>query len=454
MTDNAFPSDFTWGAATSAFQIEGALNMDGRGESIWDCFCRQPGAIADGSTAEIACDHYRRMPEDVALMKHLGLNAYRFSIAWPRIFPEGRGRTESRGLDFYDRLVDQLLESGITPYVTLHHWDLPQALQNRGGWTNRECISDFCAYADVVTGKLGDRVKHWITMNEPWCMAMLGYWQGEHAPGRRDPSAALTVAHHLLVAHGRAVPILRANSAGCKIGLALNLTPAYPASPGPADQRAAQSFDGRFNRWFLDPVYRRTYPEDIVSEYRQSGYLPADGMPFVREDDMKTIAEPIDFLGVNYYTRSVCQDASSMSPGQVVTGQQTEMGWEIYPAGLYDLLVRLHREYRVPRIHITENGCSYSDGPDRHGIISDTRRVEYHEQHLAQAYRAWNEGVPLSGYFAWSLMDNFEWQFGYRQRFGMIWIDYTTGRRRLKTSAEWYRKWIAASLCQTPETTR
>lgn len=440
------PENFIWGAATSAHQIEGAWNEDGKGESIWDRFSRIPGIIADGSNADVACDHYHGMPEDVALMKQIGLKAYRFSIAWPRIFPEGCGRIEPRGLAFYDRLVDQLMDAGITPYVTLNHWDLPQVLQDRGGWPDRERVYDFVAYADAVTSSLGDRVKHWVTHNEPWCMAIYGYWHGIHAPGIKNPSAALAAAHHLLVSHGMAVPVIRGNSSGCEVGIALNLTPAYPASASKYDREAARVFDGHFNRWFLDPLFNRGYPGDMIDDYQKKGYLPRGKLPFMDDGDEKAMAAPCDFLGVNYYTREVCRSAEvpdennfpvvdRRAPAELAT----EMGWEIYPNGLYDLLSRLHHEYKAPKIHITENGCSFSDGPNPDGLIADERREHYLHEHIEQLNRAAAGGVPVAGYFVWSLLDNYEWTFGYRQRFGLIWVDFTTQQRRLKNSAFWYR---------------
>ncbi|HMP90232.1 MAG TPA: GH1 family beta-glucosidase [Kiritimatiellia bacterium] len=445
MTTRHLPALFEFGAATSAFQIEGALTLDGRGESIWDCFCRKPGTIADGSTAELACDHYRRMPEDIAIMKDMGLTAYRFSISWPRIFPNGRGKIESRGLDFYQRMTDLLLDADIKPFITLHHWDLPQAIQDRGGWADRDCVDDFCIFAEAVTQRLGDRVKHWITINEPWCIASLGYRQGVHAPGIRDPRTSLAVAHHVLLAHGRAVPIVRANSPECDVGIALNLTPGYAATQKPQDQYAANIHDGTFNRWYLDPLYFGKYPEDIVTYYQTCGDLPPGDFPFVRQNDMKEISAPMDFLGVNYYTRAICRDQHTDNREGRQPGHETEMGWEVYPDGLFDLLVRLNREYRIPGIYISENGCSYSDGPGITGAINDQRRIDYLDQHLQQCRKAITEGVPLSGYFVWSLLDNFEWQFGYRQRFGLVWVDYFNGRRTLKASAHWYREQIISS---------
>ena len=436
-----FPPDFVWGTATASYQIEGAWNADGKGESIWDRFAHTPGKIEDGSNGDVACEHYTRFPQDIALMKSLGMKAYRFSIGWPRILPEGRGRLNVAGIDFYSRLVDRLLEAGITPYATLYHWDLPQALDDQGGWPARATAEAFAEYADIVSRAMGDRVKHWITLNEPWCISLLGHQIGGHAPGRQDWPAALRAAHHVLLAHGLAVPILRRNSPGAEVAITLNFTHADPASPSPEDYHAARLYDGYFQRWFLDPVYGRGYPADMVDAYTQAGYLP-QGLDFVQPGDMETIAAPTDFLGVNYYTRAVLRADGNVPPGEaeeLKTRERTDMGWEIYPEGLYMLLCRLHFEYRIPKIVITENGASYGDGPDASGRVADARRTEYLKQHFAAAHRAVQAGVPLAGYFIWSLMDNFEWAEGYRQRFGIVFVDYATQQRIPKESAYWVR---------------
>lgn len=446
-----FPPDFIWGTATSSYQIEGAARCGGRGESIWDRFCRMPGRVENGDTGDVACDHYRRFHEDVALMADLGIPAYRFSIAWPRIIPEGRGWVKPQGLDFYSRLVDDLLERGITPWATLYHWDLPQPLQEQGGWASRDTVKAFLDYVDIVTRTLGDRVKHWFTHNEPWCIAILGHAEGAHAPGLRDGPSALAAAHHVLLSHGEAVPVIRANSTDADVGIVLNLTPAYPASGSEPDRRAARVFDGGFNRWFLDPLHGRGYPGDMVEIYRQRGWLPPDGpLPFVQPGDFESMTAPCDFLGINYYTRAIVRaedvPESENEPATLVpppVEEQTDMGWEVYPEGLHDILCRVHRDYRPPRLLLTENGCSYSDGPGPDGRIRDDRRIRYLRDHLAQARRAIDAGVPLAGYFAWSLMDNFEWQFGYRQRFGLVWVDPVTRNRIPKDSALWFSHLIA-----------
>lgn len=447
MASRSFPTGFLWGAATSSYQIEGAWQEDGKGESIWDRFTHTPGKIIDGSTGDVACDHYHRWADDVALMAELGLQAYRFSIAWPRILPVGRGPVNQAGLDFYSRLVDGLLAAGITPFVTLYHWDLPQALQDRGGWPVRATAEAFVEYADVVTRALGDRVQHWITHNEPWCIGLLSHQIGEHAPGWRVWPAALAASHHVLLSHGWAVPVIRANCPGAEVGITLNYTVAEAASPSAADARATRYFDGYFNRWFTDPVYGRGYPADMVDAYTTGGQLPR-GLDFVQPGDMEAIAAQTDFLGVNYYTRAILRDeqaADNLPPTRVASDDVTEMEWEVYPEGLYRLLVRLHFGYDIPKLYVTENGCSYGDGPDAQGRIQDDRRIAYLHGHLDACRRALEAGVPLAGYFQWSLMDNFEWAKGYTQRFGMVWVDYATQQRIPKASAYWYRDVIRAN---------
>jgi beta-glucosidase len=448
MGRSAFPDGFLWGVATSAFQIEGAAGADGRGESIWDRFAATPGRIEDGSDAGVACDHYHRWREDLSLLKWLGVGAYRFSIAWPRVLPQGRGSVNVRGLDFYDALVDGLLDAGIRPCVTLYHWDLPQALQDEGGWATRDTAHAFVEYADAVTSRLGDRVDHWITHNEPWCIASLGHESGEHAPGHRDPAEALRVAHHLLLSHGWAVSAMRQNAPDAEIGITLNLTPATPASSDPADREAVRQFDGFFNRWYLDPVFHGSYPEDAIAVRVRQGQLESLELPFVEEGDMRAIAAPIDFLGVNYYSRIVVEAGENGAPiraGVVPEEELTEMGWEVFPDGLAPLLVRLDREYRPPKMYITENGAAFHDEVGEDGRIVDPRRIEYLESHLAAAHEAIEAGVPLAGYFAWSLMDNFEWAYGYEKRFGLCHVDFETLERTPKESARWYRDTVAAN---------
>jgi len=438
----SFPDGFGWGAATSAYQIEGAWDEDAKGESIWDRFCHTAGRIANGDTGDVACDHYHRWREDVGLMRELGLTAYRFSMSWPRVLPEGRGRMNPKGLDFYSKLVDELLAASIEPFVTLYHWDLPQALQDRGGWPARPVVEAFVEYADLMTQALGDRVKHWITLNEPFVSAVVGYLEGRHAPGHSSLGEALAAAHHLLLAHGRAVPVVRHNVPGARVGIALNLTGQTPASPSIADRAAAWQADGVLNRWFLDPISARGYPADIVAYY-------AHPMEFVQAEDLEAIAVPLDFLGVNYYARNIVRSTkvaeAENAPRTVLPNQnRTEMGWEVCPEGLYDILGRLHSDYRFPALYVTENGAAYRDevGPD--GSVHDPDRVVYLKEHLKAAARAIAAGVPLRGYFVWSLLDNFEWGHGYSKRFGLVYVDYPTQRRVLKSSAHWYSRVIDA----------
>ena len=448
MPRHPLPDDFLWGAATSSHQIEGAVHEDGRGESIWARFAATPGRIEDGSDARVACDHFHRWRDDIQQMKSLGIKAYRFSIAWSRVMPSGRGPINEAGLDFYDRLVDGLIAAGIQPFVTLYHWDLPQALQDEGGWAERSTALAFAEYADVVSRRLTHRVRHWTTHNEPWCIATLGHEEGHHAPGHRDPAETLRVAHHLLLSHGWAAARVRQNIPDAEVGIVLNLTPAMPATPSPADQDAARWFDGFFNRWYLDPLFRGRYPEDAIRDRMARGHLAGIDLPFVQEGDMAVIATPLDYLGINYYSRVVMRADASGRPEavpMVPTEELTEMGWEVYPAGLHDLLVRIHREYQPPKIYITENGAAFDDRADAEGLIHDTRRIDFLRGHLLAAQRAIASGVPLRGYFAWSLLDNFEWAHGFTKRFGLLHVDYDTQVRTWKNSAFWYRDVVAAN---------
>lgn len=372
-----------------------------------------------------------------------------FSISWPRILPQGRGTVNQAGLDFYSRLVDGLLEKGITPFVTLYHWDLPQALQDRGGWPQRSTAEAFVEYADLVSRHLGDRVKNWITHNEPWCVAFLSHQIGEHAPGWHDWPAAIRASHHVLLSHGWAVPVIRQNSPGAEVGITLNFTDFVPASESDADAWAVRHADGYFNRWFLDALYGRHYPADMVADYTTLGHLP-NGLDFIEAGDLTEIAVPTDFLGVNYYTREVVRhpyapDNLPQTHFPPPKEELTEMGWEIYPEGLYKLLNRLHFDYPIPKLYVTENGCSYLDGPDANGNVNDQRRIDYLRSHFLASQRAISNGVPLAGYFVWSLMDNFEWAKGYQQRFGVVWVDYATQQRIPKASALWYKDVIAAN---------
>ncbi len=443
-----FPEDFVFGVATSAQQIEGGVTEGGRGESVWDRLAATPSRVKDASTAAVACDHYHRWREDIALMRELGVNAYRFSTGWSRVMPTGVGAPNAAGLDFYDALVDGLLAAGIAPFVTLNHWDLPQSLDEAGGWGARATVDAFVAYADAVATRLGDRVKHWITHNEPWCVATLGHENGVHAPGRKDAAEALRVAHHLLLSHGRAVPVLRARSTGARVGLTTMMTLAQPASDSAADRDAARQFDGTFNRWFLDPLFVGRYPADVVADLARHGKLAAPELPFVHADDMATIAVPTDFIGINYYSRAVLRAGERGEPvgvPQAPPEQLTEMGWEVYPDGLRDVLVRVTRDYAPRAIFVTENGAAFADpAPGADGTIADPRRVDYLRTHLAAALDAIAAGAPLAGYFCWSLLDNWEWAEGYTKRFGLYAVDFETQRRTPKHSARFYRDAVAA----------
>lgn len=439
---SAFPPDFVWGTATAAYQIEGAVTEDGRGESIWDRFAHTPGATAAGETGDIACDHYHRWRDDIALMVALGVNAYRFSIAWPRILPTGRGTVNEAGLAFYDQLVDGLLAAGITPWVTLYHWDLPQALEDEGGWPNRETAAAFSDYVEVVVRRLGDRVKHWITLNEPWCSSILGYERGEHAPGKRSTRLALRAAHTLLLGHGMAVRAIRALWPDARVGMTNILTPASPASDDPLDVAAAARYDAAYNRWYLDPLFGRGYPGEMLAWRRHD-------VPRAPAADFDTIAAPIDFLGVNHYFPAiVAHDATDpylqlrrVTPPDA---EVTAMGWLVQPRALFDLLRRLTRDYGPIDLVITENGAAYPDPPPVAGRVTDPARVSYLARYLAAAAQSIAAGVPLRGYFVWSLLDNFEWAEGFAKRFGLYYTDYATQERTLKDSGRYYRAVIRA----------
>lgn len=430
-----FSDDFSWGAATSAFQIEGAVHEDGRGPSIWDRFTAEPGRISDGSDASVACDHYHRVAEDIDTLRWLGVRSYRFSIGWPRVLPTGTDQVNQRGLDFYDRLVDALLAAGIEPFVTLNHWDLPLALHDAGGWPSRDTVGAFVHYATVVMDRLGDRVRRVCTHNEPWCISTLGFGTGEHAPGERDWPRALAAAHHLLLSHGLAVAAIRAVAPHAEVGIVLNLVPAEPATASDADRDACRGFDGGFNRWFLDPLYGRGYPADVIADHAARG---RGGLDFVRAGDLDAIATATDFLGINYYSRAVI---SADGPVAAVR-ETTDMGWEVAPEGLLAILRRVHRDYAPPALYVTENGAAYATAPDATGRIRDIDRQRYLWSHFEAAHQAIAEGIPLRGFYLWSLYDNFEWAQGYTKRFGLFWVDYPTQRRMAKDSAHMCRRVI------------
>ena len=448
-TTVSFPAGFLWGAATSAYQIEGAVVEDGRTPSIWDTFSHTPGRIASGHTGDVACDHYRRYRHDVELMADLGLSAYRFSISWPRVQPGGSGPANPKGLDFYRRLVDDLLGYGIEPWVTLYHWDLPQPLEDAGGWPARDTAERFADYAALVHDALGDRVRYWTTLNEPWCSAFLGYGSGEHAPGRHDGGAAVRAAHHLMLGHGLAAQALRADARpGQELGVTLNLYPVTPASDRPADADAARRIDALANRIFLDPILAGRYPDDLLEDLRG-----ITDFGHVRDGDLQVISTPLSLLGVNYYSRYVVAAPSATSeprpggpsawPGSegirfLTSGRPTtDMGWEIDPSGLVEVLRRVHADHPDLPLYVTENGAAF---PDRvvDGRVDDPDRLAYLDAHLRACHEAIAAGVPLRGYFAWSLLDNFEWAWGYTKRFGLVYVDFRTQTRIPKSSARWY----------------
>ncbi|MDT0378225.1 GH1 family beta-glucosidase [Streptomyces sp. DSM 42041] len=446
----AFPAGFRWGTSTSSYQVEGAVDADGRGESIWDRFCTVPGAVENGDSGEVACDQYHRYREDIELMASLGLNAHRLSLAWPRIVPDGVGRVEQRGLDHYARVLDALLEHGIEPLVTLYHWDLPQPLQDRGGWRHRDTAERFAEFAAVCFDAFGDRVRDWVTINEPWIAGVLGHQLGLHAPGEKDLAGSARAMHHLLLGHGLAAGALRATGRpDARVGVAYSLFPHTPATDAPDDHAAAHASDGYVNRWFLDPVHGRGYPGDMREHWERV----TGPMDFVADGDLDVIGSGSDFIGVNYYTRRlVAADAEEAGhapwPWRVEPGRaevpRTDLGWEIVPDDLTALLVRLHRDYPgVPQL-ITENGAVFGDEPGPDGAVHDDRRIGFLHGHLAAVHRALQCGVPVEGYYHWSLVDNFEWAMGYRPRFGLVHVDRATQRRTVKDSGHWYARAVAA----------
>src|SRR5215207_2236266 len=445
MNGRHFPADFLWGAATSAYQVEGATEADGRGASIWDTFCATPGKVRNGESGAIACDSYHRYRLDIDRMQELDLDAYRFSIAWPRVLPEGRGRVNEAGLDFYDRLVDDLLAAGIRPFVSLYHWDLPQALENAGGWPSRATAEAFGEYVEIVARRLGHRVRDWLTQNEPYCVSWLGSALGLHAPGRTELPAAVAAAHHVLLSHGLAVEALRRESPGSEVGIVLDSWPVYPASDDPRDAEAAREADGFRNRLFFDPVLRGTYPEDVLEKLGDSP-LP------IRDGDLAAISAPIDFVGLNNYSRTIVEADSEGRPQNVTNGgPTTEMGWEIYPNGIFDVLSRLHREYGVQKLYVTENGGAFPDVLLHDGRVEDRDPIDYLHKYLGAVGRAVADGIPVRGYFVWSLLDNFEWAYGYSRRFGLLYVDYSTLERVPKSSFYWYRDLIGAGRLPEPE---
>ena len=451
----SFQDDFTWGVATAAFQIEGANQTDGRGESIWDRFCATPGKVVDGHDGSVACDHFHRFEEDIRIMQDMGVQSYRFSLAWPRMFPNGDSVREERGFEFYNRLIDALLEAGIKPLATLYHWDLPQALQDKGGWANREIVAEFKSYVTACVEAFGDRVIDWVTINEPWCVSWLGYMIGVHAPGVKSLDDAIAAAHHTALAHAEAVRAIRAVQPLARAGASLNMTNYVILNP--EDQEvveAAALMDSHVNRWWIEAQLTGRYPQNLVDEYGDRltrVFLPGD------EELLKIDAE---LLGVNYYNDSYlasprANEASQLEKGLFPFKQRvddtppaphTDMGWPISPEGIYNLLMRIHRDYpNVGEIAITENGAAYDDGPDENGIVNDQRRVEYYKAHIYNALRAVAEGSALRSYYAWSLLDNFEWAEGYHKRFGLVHVDFDTLKRTPKESAKTYGAIIATN---------
>ncbi|MCW5612044.1 MAG: beta-glucosidase [Rubrivivax sp.] len=428
-----FPPDFVWGVATSSFQIEGAAGADGKGESIWDRFCRQPGAIADGSNGDIACDHYHRWEADLDLIAKLGVDAYRFSVSWPRVQPLGQGAFNAPGLDFYERIVDGLLARGIRPYLTLNHWDLPQALQDAGGWAARDTVHRFVDYAQHVAARLGDRIAAITTHNEPWVVAVLGHEAGIFAPGIRHRGTAMQVAHHLLLSHGLALQALRAQGCRSRLGIVLNLSPIGPATDSPEDAAAARLEDGRSVRWYMDPLFKGEYPADVWQ------HLGGD-VPQVQPGDLEAIRTTMDFLGINYYTRGVVS-ASGAWDVHASGKPLTDMGWEIVPEGLTELLQRMHRDWTLPPLYVMENGAAFQDRLED-GRVHDRERSDYIAAHIGAVGDALAAGVPMAGYMVWSLMDNFEWSSGYAKRFGIVHVDYETLARTPKDSYLWYRDFL------------
>ena len=435
----SFPAEFTWGAATAAFQIEGATTADGRGESIWDRFATTPGMVSTGYTGDPACEHYYRWREDLDLIASLGIHAYRFSIAWPRIQPNGRGPANQAGIDFYRRLVEGLLEREIRPLATLYHWDLPQALEDEGGWASRDVVERFAEYAQLVFAGLGDLVDDWTTHNEPYVTSFLGYAIGTKAPGATDWERALRASHHALLSHGTVVRAFRESGARGRIGITLDLSVVWPGSERDDDRAAAGRLDGHHNRWFLDPILRGSYPADMLALYAERfGVLDA-----IRPGDLETIAQPIDYLGVNFYRPNVvvADDGEPVLRLRDVPldGDVTAMGWPVVPKALTELLVRIKRDYGDMPLVITENGAAFEDRTNGADVVEDPRRVAYLEGHLAAVEAALAAGVDVRGYYVWSLLDNFEWEHGYSQRFGIVYVDFATQRRIPKRSALWYR---------------
>lgn len=433
-----YPSKFLWGAATASYQIEGAWKEDGKGESIWDRFSHTPGNVENGDTGDVACDHYHRWPEDIALMRQLGIKAYRFSVAWPRVLPQGSGMVNLAGMDFYDRLVDALLQANIEPFITLHHWDFPQALYDKGGWLNRDNLHYFADYSVLMVKRLGDRIRRWTTFNEPGVIAWNGYMGGDHAPGVRDAKTAIQVAHNLMVAHGLSVQAMRAANPAIEAGIVLSQWGVDPASDDPADVAAAAHAWNSGDTAFLHPIFTGHYHPEMVEGVKENA-------PEIKPGDMAHIAQKLDFMGLNSYSRSVIS-ATQGRLEKIPGSEYTEMGWEVCAPALRRLLVKLNHDYKLPPIYITENGSAYKDEVTADGRIHDDRRLDYLRQHFTQVRLAMQDGVDVRGYFVWSLLDNFEWAFGYGKRFGLIHVDFATQKRTFKDSALWYNRVISTGI--------
>jgi beta-glucosidase len=438
----AFPKDFLWGSATSSYQIEGAALQDGRSECIWTRFCNTPGKVHGGNTGDVACDHYHLFKDDVKLMQDMGLHAYRFSTAWPRILPQGTGKVNEKGLAFYDQLVDTLLAANIEPYLTLYHWDLPQVLQDKGGWENPEIIDWFVEYTDVLTKRLGDRVTNWITHNEPWVFTFVGYAFGAHAPGLTDNAAAYRAAHNALLSHGKAVPIIRQNVPNAKVGITIAIPEFQPETDSAEDAAAVERQRDFHPRWFLDPLFKGTYPAELAAMVSQMDDVNLDGIEQAKVE--------MDFLGVNHYSRFIIKHDESNPPGNmshvtIPDVERTTMDWEVYPQGMYNVLKQTYADYAPKEIYITENGAAFVDPAPENGVVDDPKRTSYLREYFKMAQKAIEDGVPLKGYFVWSFLDNFEWAHGYTQRFGIINVDFETLKRTPKASANWYKKVIAAN---------
>ncbi len=439
-----FPKGFLWGTATAAYQVEGAWNIDGRGESIWDRFSHTQGNVKGGWTGDVACDDYHRYPEDIALMKQMNLRSYRYSIAWPRIQPSGSGAVNQKGIDYYKRLTDAVLGAGMRPLVTLFHWDLPQALEDQGGWPSRDTAARFADYVEIAVKALGDRIDTWAIFNEPWVFTYVGYAEGRHAPGKNSFDLFLKSAHTVNLAQGDGFRAIKAIAPKSKVGTAFSMSPAAPLTTSSEDASAAKRFDAFNNVWFLETALRGRYPEAFVNG------TPLEAMGFLSGDE-KRMTAPLDYIGVNYYFRRLVSASKAAAPSKVSydsmgfeiamgkDGPLTEIGWEVYPRGLYDIVQRVSKDYKLP-IEITENGCSYGDYPDSTGRVADDRRIHYYREHLRELARAIRDGADVRGYHAWSILDNFEWAEGYTQRFGLVYIDFPTQRRYMKDSAKWFSK--------------